>query len=61
VGVTAEVPVARHPAGQEPDSARIAGVEGSRRWRHYRRRQRLVEARHRRRVRQAQHEAASPT
>jgi putative transposase len=34
------------------------GQKGSRRWRHYRRRQRLVEARHRRRVRQAQHEAA---
>jgi putative transposase len=34
------------------------GQSGSRRWRHYRRRQRLVEARHRRRVRQAQHEAA---
>ena len=34
------------------------GQRGSRRWRHYRRRQRLVEARHRRRVRQAQHEAA---
>jgi putative transposase len=33
------------------------GQPGSRRWRHYRRRQRLVEARHRRRVRQAQHEA----
>src|SRR5215831_14856655 len=32
--------------------------QGSRRWRHYRRRQRLAEARHRRRVRQAQHEAA---
>jgi IS605 OrfB family transposase len=31
---------------------------GSRRWRQYRRRQRIVEARHRRRVRQAQHEAA---
>jgi IS605 OrfB family transposase len=31
---------------------------GSRRWRQYRRRARLVEARHRRRVRQAQHEAA---
>jgi len=28
-------------------------------WRHYRRRQRLAEARHRRRVRQAQHEAAT--
>ena len=34
------------------------GHQGSRRWRHYRRRQRQVEARHRRRVRQAQHEAA---
>ena len=34
------------------------GQRGSRRWRHCRRRQRLVEARHRRRVRQAQHEAA---
>src|SRR5205823_5184335 len=34
------------------------GKNGSRRWRHYRRRQRLAEARHRRRVRQAQHEAA---
>ena len=34
------------------------GQRGSRRWRHYRRRQRLVEARHRRRLRQAQHEAA---
>jgi putative transposase len=33
--------------------------KGSRRWRHYRRRQRLAEARHRRRVRQAQHEAAT--
>jgi transposase len=108
--VTAEVPVACYPAGQEPDPARVAGVDlgiihpyavagpggegllvsgrairaehrmhladtkararaaarrapkpgqkGSRRWRHYRRRQRLAEARHRRRVRQAQHEAA---
>jgi transposase len=35
------------------------GQKGSRRWRHYRRRQRLAEARHRRRVRQAQHEAAT--
>jgi putative transposase len=35
------------------------GQRGSRRWRHYRRRQRLAEARHRRRVRQAQHEAAA--
>ena len=34
------------------------GQKGSRRWRHYRRRQRLTEARHGRRVRQAQHEAA---
>ena len=110
VDVTAEVPVACCPAGQEPDPGRVAGVDlgiihpyavagpdgqgllvsgrairaehrmhladrkgrvraaarrapkpgqkGSRRWRHYRRRQRLVEARHRRRVRQAQHEAA---
>ena len=35
------------------------GRKGSRRWRHFRRRQRLAEARHRRRVRQAQHEAAN--
>jgi IS605 OrfB family transposase len=35
------------------------GEKGSRRWRNYRRRQRLAEARHRRRVRQAQHEAAT--
>jgi IS605 OrfB family transposase len=34
------------------------GQRGSRRWRHYRRRQRIAEARHARRVRQAQHEAA---
>ncbi len=34
------------------------GQRGSRRWRQFRRRQRLVEARHRRRIRQAQHEAA---
>jgi putative transposase len=34
------------------------GQRGSRRWRAYRRRRRAVEARHRRRVRQAQHEAA---
>ncbi|GAA4497668.1 RNA-guided endonuclease TnpB family protein [Actinoallomurus oryzae] len=34
------------------------GQAGSRRWRKYRARQREVEARHRRRVRQAQHEAA---
>jgi putative transposase len=111
VDISAEVPVACYPAGQEPDPARAAGVDlgiihpyavagpdgqgllvsgravraehrmhladrkartravarrapkpgqrGSRRWRHYRRRQRLAEARHRRRVRQAQHEAAA--
>jgi transposase len=35
------------------------GQRGSRRWRQYRRRQRIVEARHRRRVRQAQHEATA--
>jgi len=110
VDVTAEVPVTVYLAGQEPDPARMAGVDlgiihpyavagpdsegllvsgrairaehrmhladgkarrraaarraprpgqkGSRRWRHYRRRQRLAEARHHRRVRQAQHEAA---
>jgi transposase len=34
------------------------GQRGSRRWGQFRRRQRRVEARHRRRVRQAQHEAA---
>jgi IS605 OrfB family transposase len=34
------------------------GQRGSRRWRQYRRRARAAEARHRRRVRQAQHEAA---
>ena len=34
------------------------GQRGSRRWRRFRRRQQEVEARHRRRVRQAQHEAA---
>ncbi|MFE9693653.1 RNA-guided endonuclease InsQ/TnpB family protein [Micromonospora sp. NPDC005806] len=108
--VTAEVPVAAYPPGEEPDPARVAGVDlgiihpyavagpdgagllvsgrairaehrmhladtkarrravaerapkpgqrGSRRWRKYRRRARLVEGRHRRRVRQAQHEAA---
>jgi IS605 OrfB family transposase len=35
------------------------GQRGSRRWRQHRRRQRRVEARHRRRVAQAQHEAAA--
>jgi IS605 OrfB family transposase len=111
VDVTAEVPVAAYPAGQQPDPGRVAGVDlgiihpyavagpdkegllvsgrairaehrqhhhdtkararagarrapkpgqrGSRRWRQHRRRQGLAEARHRRRVRQAQHEAAS--
>jgi IS605 OrfB family transposase len=111
VDVTAEVPVTAYPPGQEPDPARVAGVDlgiihpyavagpdrqgllvsgrairaehrmhladrktraravarrapkpgqqGSRRWRQFRRRQRLAEARHRRRVRQAQHEAAT--
>jgi IS605 OrfB family transposase len=111
VDVTAEVPVACYPAGQEPDPYRIAGVDlgiihpyavagpdwqgllvsgrairaehrmhlhdrktraravarrapkpgqkGSRRWRQFRRRERLAEARHRRRVRQAQHETAT--
>jgi IS605 OrfB family transposase len=44
----------RAVAGRAPKP----GQRGSRRWRHYRRRQRLVETRHRRRVRQAQHEAA---
>jgi putative transposase len=110
VDVTAEIPVACYPAGEEPDPDRVIGVDlgiihpyavagpggeallvsgrairaehrmhladrkararavarrapkpgqkGSRRWRHYRRRQRLAEARHGRRVRQAQHEAA---
>ncbi|RZU76403.1 IS605 OrfB family transposase [Micromonospora kangleipakensis] len=108
--VTAEVPVAVYPPDEQPDPARVAGVDlgiihpyavagpdgegllvsgrairaehrmhladtkarrravaprapkpgqkGSRRWRQYRRRARLVEGRHRRRVRQAQHEAA---
>ncbi|RZU76110.1 putative transposase [Micromonospora kangleipakensis] len=108
--VTAEVPVAVYPPGEQPDPACVAGVDlgiihpyavagpdgeallvsgrairaehrmhladtkarrrgvarrapkpgekGSRRWRQYRRRARLVEGRHRRRVCQAQHEAA---
>ncbi|MGN9805083.1 RNA-guided endonuclease InsQ/TnpB family protein [Micromonospora sp. L32] len=109
--VTAEVAVTTYPPGEEPDPARVAGVDlgvihpyavagpdgegllvsggrairaehrmhladtrarrravarrapkpgerGSRRWRQHRRRARLVEGRHRRRVRQAQHEAA---
>ena len=43
------------------DAADLArpGKKGSRRWRHSRRRQRLAETLHRRRVRQAQHEAAT--
>ena len=44
----------RATAGRAPDKGR----RGSRRWRQTRRRARLVEARHRRRVRQALHEAA---
>ncbi|MFB9334694.1 RNA-guided endonuclease InsQ/TnpB family protein [Actinoplanes octamycinicus] len=111
IDITAELPVATYPAGQQPDPDRIAGVDlgiihpyavstldgagllvsgrairaehrmhladtknrrkavagrapkpgqrGSRRWRKTRRRARLVEARHRRRIRQAQHEAAT--
>jgi hypothetical protein len=53
-----------HLAGRKARARAVArrapspGQKGSRRWRHYRRRQRLAEARHRRRVRQAQHEAA---
>ncbi|WP_230688644.1 transposase [Micromonospora sp. WMMC415] len=109
--VTAEVPIATYPPGEEPDPHRVAGVDlgiihpfavagcdgegllvsgrairaehrmhladtkarrravtrrapkpgekGSRRWRQYRRRARAVQGRHRRRVRQAQHEAAA--
>jgi transposase len=38
---------------------RAVARRGSRRWRQYRRRQRAVEARHRRRVGQAQHEATA--
>jgi IS605 OrfB family transposase len=44
----------RATAGRAPKP----GVRGSRRWRKTRRRVRLVEGRHQRRVRQAQHEAA---
>jgi IS605 OrfB family transposase len=44
----------RAVAGRAPGH----GQRGSRRWRRYRRRARLIEGRHRRRVRQAQHEAA---
>ncbi|MGN9920083.1 RNA-guided endonuclease InsQ/TnpB family protein [Micromonospora palomenae] len=44
----------RAVAGRAPKP----GERGSRRWRQYRRRARAVEGRHRRRVRQAQHEAA---
>jgi transposase len=109
--VTAEVPVATYPAGQEPDPRRVAGVDpgiihpfavagpdgqgllvsgravraenylhladtkrraratarraprpgqaGSRRWKKTRARQRKQEAAHKRRVAQAQHEAAA--
>jgi IS605 OrfB family transposase len=111
VQVTAEVPVASYPAGQEPDPGRVAGADpgvihpfavagpdgqgllvsgrairaetylhladtkrraratarrapkpgqkGSRRWRKTRARQRNQESAHRRRVAQAQHEAAA--
>jgi IS605 OrfB family transposase len=109
VDVSAEVPLDSYPKGQEPDPARIAGVDlgiihpyalagpdgalvvsgralraesrlhlaeskarrravarrapsrgqrGSRRWRHYRARTKVLEARHRRRLSQARHEAA---
>jgi len=110
LAVTAELPIAAHPAGEEPDPGRVAGVDlgiihpyaaagpggqallvsgrairaehrlhladtkarrrataaraptpgqrGSRRWRKTRARAGVVEGRHRRRVRQAQHEAA---
>ena len=47
---------ARHRAAAR--RAPAPGQRGSRRWRQHQRRQGLVEARHRRRVRQAQHEAA---
>jgi putative transposase len=46
---------ARAVAGRAPKP----GQHGSRRWRRYRRRLHQVEGRHRRRVRQAQHEAAT--
>ncbi|WP_354264033.1 transposase [Paractinoplanes tereljensis] len=112
IDVTAELPTASYPPGQQPDPDRIAGVDlgiihpfavttpdnadallvsgravraehrlhladtkgrnrataarapakgqrGSRRWRKTRRQARLVEGRHRRRVRQALHEAAT--
>ncbi len=55
-GCTWPAPKARNKAAAR--RAPSPGQKGSRRWRHYRRRQRLAEARHRRRVRQAQHEAA---
>jgi IS605 OrfB family transposase len=45
---------ARAVARRAPGS----GQRGSRRWRKYRRRRQMVEARHQRRIRQAQHEAA---
>jgi putative transposase len=53
-----------HLHDQQARSARAArrsprpGQHGSRRWRHYRLRARRVEARHRRRIHQAHHEAA---
>jgi transposase len=45
----------RAAAGRAPKP----GQRGSRRWRRHRRRERRAEARHRRRVAQAQHEAAA--
>jgi transposase len=49
---------ARHRSRAAARRAPGQGQRGSRRWRKYRRSHRAVEARHRRRLRQAQHEAA---
>jgi putative transposase len=49
----------KHRARSVAARAPKPGQRGSRRWRKTRRRTRIVEARHRRRVRQAQHEAAT--
>ena len=51
-------PTPRPAAGRSPAAPPSPDRKAPRRWRHYRRRQRAAEARHRRRVRQAQHEAA---
>jgi IS605 OrfB family transposase len=64
LAVTAAVPVHHHDLDprQVAKTARRApkpGQHGSRRWRRYRARLRRVEARHRRRVHQAHHQAAS--